>query len=261
MSNLADELKLLAATILFALIGLAAQQVALSALWGTPGQTFTLFDLMSPIPVAFLGLVNGLAAILIAKLLPALLLNQPLDPVTLSRLLPALAGGLFFWAYRQKQTLPSIVQFGLPLACILLFWLHPAIWGTAGMLFALYWFIPLLAVFGAGPIGAWLGQNNLLGSGISKTLRRWGAWWGRALGATFTQHALGGVIWLYTIPASQNPAFWLALIPVVAIERLVFSTGIATSSLGVEAVLERLTLLHRSIARMPKAQPMPRKKR
>ncbi len=262
MVNLRDELKLLTATALFVLIGIVAQQVAISALWGTPGQTFTLFDLMSPIPVAFLGLVNGLAAILIAKLLPLLLQNQPIDPITLVRLLPAVAGGLFFWAYRQKQTLPTLLQYGLPILAIILFWVHPAIWGTWAMLYPLYWLIPLLVLLSAGPLGSWLDKNDSwLNNGHFKTVRRWGAWMGRALGATFTQHAIGGVLWLYTIPASQNPAFWLALIPLVAIERLVFSMGIATNSLGVEAVLQRMTLLYKAITRTPNAQPMPRKKK
>ncbi|VVC02258.1 Uncharacterised protein [uncultured archaeon] len=263
MSNPRDELKLLFATLIFVVIGLAAQNIALSALWGAKGQTFTLFDLISPIPVAFLGLFNGLAAIVIAKLLGAVLLGQSLELLTLLRLLPAVAGGLFFWAYTQKRGMPAVLQFGIPIAAIVLFCIHPSIWGTAGMLFSLYWVVPLVLAALNGPIGAWMKQKGLMQNGLISILRRWGAWFGRSLGATLTQHAVGGVLWLYTIPAAQNPAFWLALIPIVAAERLVFATGIATGSLGLEAVLARMTLLHRSLNRTTGAQPqhLPRKKR
>ena len=44
------------------------------------------------------------------------------------------------------------------------------------------------------------------------------------LGSTFTAHAVGSVIWLYAglVP---NPETWLALIPVVVLERILFASG------------------------------------
>jgi hypothetical protein len=47
-----------------------------------------------------------------------------------------------------------------------------------------------------------------------------------SLGSTFTAHAVGSVIWLYTIPMTAG--MWLALIPIVALERLCFATGMVT---------------------------------
>lgn len=45
-----------------------------------------------------------------------------------------------------------------------------------------------------------------------------------ALGSTFIAHAVGSVIWIYADPIT--PHAWLALIPVVFIERLIFASGI-----------------------------------
>jgi hypothetical protein len=45
----------------------------------------------------------------------------------------------------------------------------------------------------------------------------------RALSATFLAHAVGSIIWLYTVPMTS--AQWLSLIPVVAVERLVMACG------------------------------------
>lgn len=48
-----------------------------------------------------------------------------------------------------------------------------------------------------------------------------------ALGSTFTAHAVGSVIWIYANP--MTPQTWLALIPVVFIERLVFASGMVVA--------------------------------
>ena len=53
------------------------------------------------------------------------------------------------------------------------------------------------------------------------------SFYAQALGATFTAHAVGSVIWLYTMPMAQEA--WLALIPQVAIERLTFAAGIVVA--------------------------------
>jgi len=45
----------------------------------------------------------------------------------------------------------------------------------------------------------------------------------KALTATFLAHAVGSIIWLYTVPMTSTQ--WLALIPVVAVERLVMACG------------------------------------
>ncbi|MDE1798699.1 MAG: hypothetical protein KGH63_04830 [Candidatus Micrarchaeota archaeon] len=213
--------------ILFALIGVAALMVPVSALRGLTGQNFTLFDLFSALPAAFLGPATGVAAVLIAKLAGLLIVpGSQFDAISLLRaLLPASAGALFFWSYKNKATSATnwlLLQVLVPLLAILLFVLNPAIFGTAAMAFALYWTIPIIAAF--------IPSNLFL----------------RSLGATFSQHAVGGVLWLYLVPGAANPAFWLALIPVVAVERFVFASGISLSYLGVNAVLSRIEWIAKS---------------
>ena len=60
----------------------------------------------------------------------------------------------------------------------------------------------------------------------------------KALGATFTAHAVGGAawIWAFNLPAG----IWQGLIPVVITERLVFAAGIATAYLVMKFALSYL---------------------
>ena len=64
----------------------------------------------------------------------------------------------------------------------------------------------------------------------------------RALGATFTAHAVGGALWIWTfaLPASV----WQSLIPVVITERFVFAVGICASYyalINALALIEKLS--------------------
>jgi len=81
---------------------------------------------------------------------------------------------------------------------MILFIMHP----VAGQAFAysFYWLIPI-ALYALGNKSSFC----------------------RALSATFLAHAVGSIIWLYTV--SMTSAQWLSLIPVVAVERLVMACG------------------------------------
>jgi len=86
----------------------------------------------------------------------------------------------------------------MPLGCMLLFVLHPV--GADAWIYAMYWWIPVIL---------YITQRNDL--------------FAMALGSTFVAHAVGSVIWLYTVPMAAST--WLALIPIVLIERLLFALG------------------------------------
>lgn len=88
----------------------------------------------------------------------------------------------------------------LPLLCFGLFLAHPT--GFAAAPYAAFWLIP---------IGLYFKQDKAL--------------FFDALSSTFIAHAVGSVIWVYTMPMSA--AAWLALIPIVCLERLTFASGIA----------------------------------
>ena len=108
------------------------------------------------------------------------------------------------WAQRSW-----IWAVAVPLLCMIMFSIHPV--GNQAMLYTLYWLIPIILFF------------------IPKQIL-----FTHALTATFIAHAVGSVLWLYSKPAT--PAFWFALIPVVACERFLFAVG--------------MTVVHRVIAMM-----------
>jgi len=100
-----------------------------------------------------------------------------------------------YWAFDNK-----IVSLLIPLICMVAFLMHPT--GFAAAPYVLYWFIPITLYFVR-----------------SKTVFM------HSLSSTFIAHAVGSVVWVYLHPMS--PKFWLALIPLVAFERLVFASGMA----------------------------------
>ncbi|MFH1133190.1 MAG: hypothetical protein V1735_01735 [Nanoarchaeota archaeon] len=193
--------------ILFILVAMLAMQINLSPVIGKEGQYFTAFQLFGPIAGAFLGLW-GILTVFGAQLLDFLVLGKAFTLINVLRLLPMLFAVYFFW--RKKS---AVVMAIVPLAAMILFWAHPT--GSQAWLYPLLWTIPVLALFF---------KNSLL--------------W-RSFGATFTAHAVGSVIWLYTVPMDAGQ--WVALIPQVLLERSIFALGIAGSYLVANALLDRLT--------------------
>lgn len=100
-----------------------------------------------------------------------------------------------YWAFDNK-----IISLLIPLTCMVTFLIHPI--GFAAAPYVLYWIIPMVLYF--------IKEKTIFTHSLS---------------STFIAHAVGSVIWLYLHPIS--PEFWLALIPLVAFERLVFASGMA----------------------------------
>lgn len=210
-------------TIAFAIIGLGAHLIPLSQILGASDSNFTAFDLISPIPTALLGPVAGIAAIFISKMTALIALGKPIELFTFARILPPIAAGIFFYYYNIKSGLmPKVAHILIPITAMALFMFHPAIIGTAAMVYPLYWLIPIAVAF--------IPKYTIF----------------RALGATFTQHAVGTILFLYTIPALQQPNFWLALIPLVALERFFFALGITGSYKAVTLAYEKFNFILRT---------------
>lgn len=104
------------------------------------------------------------------------------------------------WAYQKNNVLRVLLQLALPACCMGLFALHPV--GGQAFAYALYWVIPMAIFF----------INRRVQSVFLV-----------AISSTFIAHAVGSVMWLYTMPMTAEQ--WLGLIPVVAVERLMFATG------------------------------------
>jgi hypothetical protein len=184
---------------IFGALAFVALQVNIFALQGVTGQSFTLFEFFGPIAGAFIGIV-GVVAIGIAKLAEAIFTGTPLTLIDLAKLTPMLFAAWYFWknGARGAQDKLGII---VPVIAIAAFWLNPV--GQQVWFFALYWTIPIIAKF--------LPDRLFL----------------RSLGSTFTAHAVGSVLFLYTIPSA--PALWIALIPMVVVERLSFTVGISAA--------------------------------
>lgn len=113
--------------------------------------------------------------------------------------LPTLFASLFF-TFKAQRSLQRCFVWGVISCCALLFWAHPL--GAQAALYTLLWAIPLIAQY-----------RPLL--------------FCKALTSTFIVHAVGSVIWLYAGLGPVTPIGWLALIPLVIIERF-FLAGIMT---------------------------------
>ncbi len=118
------------------------------------------------------------------------------------------------YKYRIYDFLLRVV---LPLSAIGLFILNPI--GREAFLYSFYWFIPVVL---------FLVENVTNKKSIFTN----------SLSATFIAHAIGSLIWLYTVELSS--LYWNSLLPLVAIERLVFAVGMTTCYFGLKKLLNIL---------------------
>ncbi len=184
---------------LFALMTLVGKNINFSRIIGTKNQFFTVYQLVGPIAGKFLGTTFGVVAVLTAELLNFLIMGKEWSVINILRLTPMLFAAYYFGSKRRfNSALIAAI-------CMVLFNLHPV--GRKAWLYSMYWLIPIIAR---------VIPNNVRGRLFLQSF-----------GATFTAHAVGSTLFLYTVPMTS--AQWLALIPIVAIERLVFGLGIAGS--------------------------------
>lgn len=157
---------------------------------GSKMSFFSVTDLVGPVIGSY-----GLPVTLCVFLLRSCMSYNSIFTVMLSHL-PTLCGSLY-WA-----THSIVIRLILPLVCIALFLVHPT--GMQAYVYSFYWFIPV-GVYMLGFQGVWA----------------------QAFASTFIIHAVGSVLWLYTVP--MDATIWWGLIPVVALERLVSATGMVVA--------------------------------
>ena len=205
--------------IVFILLSFIGERVNFSALVGAKNQSFTLFQFFGPIAGSFLGPIVGVLTVLIAELANFLVLGKSWTAINILRLLPMLFASYYFGTIKDKinfKKLSSRISVIIPALAIILFIVHPI--GRTVWFFSLFWAIPIIV--------------SLLPKKYSKNLFL------RSLGATFMAHAVGGAIWIYSIKMTAQQ--WIALIPVVAYERLLFAAGIAVSYIVINTILDKL---------------------
>lgn len=199
--------------LIFIILGIILLQIPINKLAGSK-VSFTLFDLFAPITGAFLGSSVGIFAVVVMQLFNLLIhgfsgvqSDSTLKLIATLRFLPLILGTLYFAITNVDTTRKGFSLTGrwilaVPLLSILAFVLHPI--GRTVWFYSLFWFIP----FAVWPI-----RKRFL--------------FARALGSTFTAHAAGGAIWIwaFNLPASV----WQSLIPIVILERSIFTLGICAS--------------------------------
>jgi hypothetical protein len=186
----------------FIAIGFGLMQVPFTKLVGAVGiesdVKFSLFDFYGPIIGGFLGSVWGLLTVFAMQLVNWAYQGFAVDTATIIRFFPMLFAVLYFVKKSRSVLL-------VPVLAMLVFWAHPE--GQKAWYFALYWLIPIACYF---------------------FYNKWT--FARALGSTFTQHAVGGALWIW---AFDTPAaVWTGIIfPLVWKERLLMALGITLTYL------------------------------
>jgi len=169
---------------------------------------FSALNCVGPLAGSFLGVAGSLMVYGLRTIMR--LATVGLTGAQLFNGVPTLCASLYLGSSHWG------VRCALPLVCMALFWLHPM--GLAAGVYALYWLIPVIVFYSK--------SNNFFFN---------------ALGSTFVAHAVGSVIWLYTVPMA--PAAWLALMPVVAVERLLFATGMVVVRTVADTVVTRVPVV------------------
>ena len=188
---------------IFVILGFIALQIPVAQLMGSKVK-FTIYDAFAPIAGSFIGSIPGVIAVFLMQFFNFLVHGaQVEDAGTIIRFFPMLFAVLYF---SKKGKINLIV----PALAIAAFIAHPI--GRTVWYFSIFWLIPIAAHF--------FRDRFLLA---------------RALGATFTAHAVGGAlwIWVFALPAPV----WNSLVPVVIAERLLFALGISGSFILVNNLL------------------------
>lgn len=197
----------------FVILGFILLQIPVNTVVGSKVK-FTLFDLFAPTSGAFLGSGFGIIAVFLMQFVNLVVHGfSSIDKASIIRLFPTLFG-VWFFALRQKSNPNSKWILIVPILAMIAFNLHPI--GRTVWFYSLFWLIPILV---------WPFKERFLLL--------------RSLGATFTAHAVGGAIWIwvFNLPA----AVWISLIPVVIMERGIFTLGISASYILMNNVLAYLS--------------------
>ena len=178
---------------LFSFLGLITLHIPVSHIVGS-NQTFSVFDFFAPTIGLIINNLPGAISVFFVKFFDMIFVKKTVDIVSVIRLLPLPLAAFYFGSQSKYKSLIAFL-------CIVLFILHPV--GKQAWAYSLYFVIPIVAAF------------------FPKRLFL------KSLGSTFTAHAVGSVVFLYTF--QLTPAIWLGLIPVVFIERISFALGIYAS--------------------------------
>lgn len=178
-------------SLFFTLLIKLAAFLKVSFMVGSQFAFFSGVNFVAPLAGAFGGVIGSYTTLALRVLFGLLFFN-----ITGFKFLVSYVPGFCASLYWASPNI--VIRLFLPFACMILFIAHPV--GLPAFMYTFYWLIPIALYF--------VRRKNVFLE---------------ALGSTFIAHAVGSVIWLYTQP--MTPALWIGLIPVVAVERLLFASG------------------------------------
>ena len=191
MMHVSKKTKIGLKAVFLGLLAKLATVFKVSFVVGSQMALFSVANCITPLVGTFCG-ATAAGALFLAHLLWHLLMYKTVSLGILAFHVPGLCASL----YLAKRS--SAIRFFLPALCMALFIAHPI--GGQAFVYSFFWFIPMVLYFFPQRLFFW-----------------------QALGSTFVAHAVGSVIWLYTVPMTAS--VWLGLMPVVAAERLLFAVG------------------------------------
>ena len=173
---------------IFAGLSILASRINFAPFVAGHNLKFTFFDMYAPIAGGLFGSLAGMVAVFAVEVYN-LLFRQTFSLAAILHLFPVIFGA---WYFGSNKKLVNLV----PFIAIIGFVANPVsreVWH-----YSLFWLIPIVCHK--------FKERSLVA---------------RSLGATFTAHAAGGLLWIYFF----NPpaAVWNSLIPIVIMERTIFA--------------------------------------
>jgi hypothetical protein len=164
--------------------------VKVSFMQGSSALFFSCVNIAAPMVGVLGGLNVAIYSFSLQVILKFLLLGAGIIPLIGYHIPHIFASAYWNSNYKLAKIL-------IPLACMVLFILHPC--GYQAWAYAMLWLIPMVLAF--------VNNNIFL----------------KALGSTFVAHAIGSVIWIYSVPMTSMQ--WIGLIPNVIAERVLFASA------------------------------------
>lgn len=183
--------------------------IKISFLFGSQMVWFSASNAVLPLAGAFGG-VMGSGLIFLIRQLIHLIFFKTISLRFLAFCVPGLCASLYW------TTNHYIIRLLLPIVCMGLFVVHPV--GAQAFVYSLYWLIPVVLFF--------IPQKPLFL---------------QAFGSTFIAHAVGSVIWLYTVPMAATT--WMALMPLVLFERIAFALGMVIAHRMFSCIFEMIDMM------------------
>ena len=169
-----------------------------------------------------IGRFNGLGAFILVLLRRCFFSTNTVSFVLFNPLLyhiPTLIASTYWYSSSR------FVRLGLPIILMGLFIMHPI--GHQAFVYSLFWLIPMFI-----------------------HLLRYQTPFTEALGTTFLAHGVGSVLQLYWAPMSTE--YWIALLPLVVIERLLFASGMTLVYYGADWCIKMFSIYEYKAIELPR---------